>query len=43
MWFWNPSKEEIENWVEMKEKEFAEQEKKILGSLQKIGYKGTYF
>ena len=28
MWFWNPSKEEIENWVEAKEKEFAEQENK---------------
>ena len=26
MWFWHPSKEEIENWVESKEKEFAEQE-----------------
>ena len=26
MWFWNPSKEEIKNWVESKEKEFAEQE-----------------
>ena len=26
MWFWNPSKEEIENWVESKEKKFMEQE-----------------
>ena len=26
MWFWNPWKEEIENWVEPKEKEFVEQE-----------------
>ena len=26
MWFWHPSKEEIKNWVEAKEKEFAEQE-----------------
>ena len=25
-WFWNPSKEEIENWVEAKEREFVEQE-----------------
>ena len=28
MWFWHPSKEEIENWVEAKEKEFTEQENK---------------
>ena len=26
MWFWNPSKVEIENWVEEKEKELAEKE-----------------
>ena len=26
MWFWHPSKEEIENWVELKEKEFAKKE-----------------
>ena len=26
MWFWHPSKEEIENWVESNEKEFTEQE-----------------
>ena len=26
MWFWYPSKEEIENWVEVKEKEFAKKE-----------------
>ena len=26
MWFWHPLKEQIENWVEAKEKEFAEQE-----------------
>ena len=25
-WCWHPSKEEIENWVEVKEKEFAEKE-----------------
>ena len=30
MWFWNPSKEEIENWVEAKEKEFTEQENRNL-------------
>ena len=28
MWFWHPSKEEIENWVEAKEKELAERENK---------------
>lgn len=28
MWFWNPSKEEIESWVESKEKEFVEKENK---------------
>ena len=28
MWFWHPSKEEIENWVEAKEKEFVEKENK---------------
>ena len=28
MWFWHPSKEEIENQVEAKEKEFAEKENK---------------
>ena len=28
MWFWNPSKEEIENWVEAKEKVFVEKENK---------------
>ena len=28
MWFWHPSKEEIENWVEAKEKEFFEKENK---------------
>ena len=26
MWFWHPSKEEIEIWVESKEKEFTEKE-----------------
>ena len=26
MWFWHPLKEEIENWVEVKEKEFSEKE-----------------
>ena len=26
MWFWHPSKEEIEKWVEVKEKEFTEKE-----------------
>jgi hypothetical protein len=26
MWFWHPSKEEIENWIESKEKEFTEEE-----------------
>ena len=26
MYFWNPSKEEIQQWVESKEKEFAERE-----------------
>jgi hypothetical protein len=26
MWFWYPLKEEIENWVEAKEKEYAEKE-----------------
>ena len=26
MWFWHPSKEEIESWVKAKEKEFAEKE-----------------
>lgn len=26
MWFWHPSKEEIKNWIESKEKEFAKQE-----------------
>ena len=26
MWFWYRSKEEIKNWVEVKEKEFAEKE-----------------
>ena len=26
MWFWHPSKEEIENWVESKERVFAERE-----------------
>lgn len=26
MYFWNPSKEEIQQWVELKEKEFAERE-----------------
>jgi hypothetical protein len=28
MWFWHPLREEIENWVEVKEKEFAEKENK---------------
>ena len=28
MWFWHPSKEEIEKWVQSKEREFAEQENK---------------
>ena len=28
MWFWHPSKEEIENWIEVKEKEFAKKENK---------------
>lgn len=26
MWFWHPMKEEIKNWVEVREKEFVEQE-----------------
>lgn len=44
MWFWHPSKEEIENWVEAKEKEFVEQEKSNTRlSLQKIGYRGMFF
>ena len=30
MWFWHPSREEIENWVESKEKEFTEQENRNL-------------
>ena len=30
MWFWHPLKEEIEKWVEVKEKEFAEKENKNL-------------
>ena len=28
MWFWHSSKEEIENWIEVKEEEFAEKENK---------------
>lgn len=30
MWFWHPSKEEIKNWVESKEKEFTKQENRNL-------------
>ena len=47
MWFWNPSKEEIKNWVEVKEKEFVEQENRksrlsIEDWLQRLAEKNTF-
>ena len=35
MWFWHPLKEEIENWVEAKEKEFVEKENRNVRILTK--------
>ena len=42
MCFWNPSREYIQQWVESKEKEFAEKENRNPRLFVKIGYKGIF-